>query len=163
MDLLVSIVTYNSDLKVLASVMHSLVKSLDTAREGGMLMDAGIVLVDNGPGDVWSSHLKKILYSAKGKRNFLDAVIMTGHGNLGFGAGHNLAADSFDSKYYLVLNPDVILDSSAVSNALCFMEEHRKVGLLTPQAADGLGKPQFCASSILLFLILAFADLLPYG
>ncbi|MFM5686590.1 glycosyltransferase family 2 protein [Aeromonas caviae] len=58
--------------------------------------------------------------------------------NLGFGEGHNQALQN-DSKYHLILNPDLEVAPDALKNALEFMEQHPDCGLLTPFAtwADG--------------------------
>ncbi|HHQ4594707.1 TPA: glycosyltransferase [Aeromonas veronii] len=61
--------------------------------------------------------------------------------NLGFGEGHNQALQS-DSKYHLILNPDLEVAPDALKNALEFMEQHPDCGLLTPFATWEDGEVQ---------------------
>ncbi|HHQ4768022.1 TPA: glycosyltransferase, partial [Aeromonas veronii] len=61
--------------------------------------------------------------------------------NLGFGEGHNQALQS-DSKYHLILNPDLEVAPDALKNALEFMEQHPDCGLLTPFATWENGEVQ---------------------
>lgn len=62
--------------------------------------------------------------------------------NRGFGAGHNLALDT-DSEFHLILNPDLVLDEDAISNALAFMQANPECGLLTPRAYWDNGQRQY--------------------
>jgi GT2 family glycosyltransferase len=70
-------------------------------------------------------------------------TILTGHGNVGYGRGHNLAIERAASCYHLVLNPDIDLDRNALLRALDFFEANPVVGLLTPRIGDEQGHLQF--------------------
>ena len=53
--------------------------------------------------------------------------------NLGFGGGHNAVLDQLDSVYHVVVNPDILLDSDAIS-ALCgYLDTHPEVAMVTPR------------------------------
>lgn len=67
------------------------------------------------------------------------AVLITGHGNVGFGRGHNIVLDRV-GDYHLILNPDVSMAHDALAAALAFMTIHTECGLLTPAVfwADGV-------------------------
>ena len=41
-----------------------------------------------------------------------------GHGNVGYGRAHNIPLKDLCSDYHLILNPDVIISSTALHNAL---------------------------------------------
>lgn len=69
--------------------------------------------------------------------------LLSGHGNIGFGAGHNLAMKSLDSDYHIVLNPDVELAPDTILEALRFMQAHPECGLLAPAVFEPKGEQQF--------------------
>jgi len=52
--------------------------------------------------------------------------------NLGYGASNNLAIFASHAPYHLVLNPDAFLEADALKNAIHYMTQHPKVGLLCP-------------------------------
>ncbi|WP_207457905.1 glycosyltransferase [Azospirillum sp. SYSU D00513] len=73
----------------------------------------------------------------------LSVEMIAGHGNVGYGAGHNLAIRRGASDLHLVLNYDVVLDRDALVAALGFMEANPSTILLTPKVFDGTGEQQF--------------------
>lgn len=65
--------------------------------------------------------------------------------NDGFGTGHNTVLKQLTSKYHAVVNPDITLDTDAIS-ALCFwMEEHPDVVMTTPRLCFPDGRDQYTA------------------
>jgi GT2 family glycosyltransferase len=155
----VSIVTYAPELSVLSRTLASLADAVEHARGGG-LKRVRVTLVDNGPGASWRERLRELT-----RRDLVgledDAVrILTGHGNVGYGAGHNLALAASTEDYHLVLNPDVVVARDAILEALAFMESHREVGLLAPSATGVDGSPQYLCKrypSVLDLLLRGFA------
>ena len=61
----------------------------------------------------------------------------------GYREGHNLAIECSNSRYHLVLNPDIDLAPDALKQALDFFEEHSEAGLITPWIGDEHGQQQF--------------------
>ena len=49
-----------------------------------------------------------------------DLRVLAGHGNVGYGAGHNLALPYVESDYHLILNPDVELAPDSLLAAVIF-------------------------------------------
>ncbi len=131
-DLLVSVVTYRPDLAELKDTLESLVFSLEQARRDKLLESAMVVLVDNGPDENSRLELEAVLSTVAAIFPFVETDIISGQGNVGFGAGHNLAAAAYPSRFYLVLNPDVVIDLAAIGRALSFLEENPEVGLISP-------------------------------
>jgi GT2 family glycosyltransferase len=85
---------------------------------------------------------------------------IAGHGNIGFGSGHNLTLDRHDYDYHLVLNPDVLLERTALLSGLGYLAEHPDVGLLAPRVLDGTGRQQYLCKrypSVLDLLLRGFA------
>jgi len=108
--------------------------ALAYARASGTLREAELVLVDNGPALEDRVALEKLL------ENEVRASILSGHGNVGYGRGHNLALRASRAEFHLVLNPDVALEREAVSEALAYMEANPDVAILAPQARDASGE-----------------------
>ena len=63
-------------------------------------------------------------------------------GNTGFGAGHNLIIDRLDSKYHVVINPDITVRDDAISALADYLEEHEDIGLLGPKICFPDGRMQ---------------------
>lgn len=122
----ISVVTYAPDLAVLHETLLSLSRAIDAAREAGSLAEARIELIDNGPGSEWLLPLEEAATR-------FGAKLVSGHGNVGYGRGHNLSLLASDAAFHLVLNPDVIVDRCAIDEALRFMAAHPQVVMLAPQ------------------------------
>lgn len=134
--LAVSIVTYAPDLALFEQTLRSLNNSLHCASR--RVGQARLWVVDNGPGPVWGRRLRE-LFNRDQLVDAFDAVeLLSGHGNIGYGRGHNLTIQSADD-YHLVLNPDVLLAEDALLEALNFMIAHPEAGLLAPAAFDECG------------------------
>ncbi|CDI02163.1 MAG: glycosyltransferase [Candidatus Competibacter denitrificans] len=139
-SLAISIVTYAPDMPMLVTVLERLDRALAHAREQGLLAQARLVLVDNGPGSDWLVPLQRLLVTASPAAE-LD--LLSGHGNVGYGAGHNLALARSAGDFHLVLNPDVLLEEDALSEGLAFLAAYPEAGLVAPVAHDGSGQPQY--------------------
>jgi len=129
----VSIVVYYPDVALLAGTLDTLAAALCAI--GGP--QVRLTLVDNGG----SPDLTALTESLALQR--IAANVITGHGNVGYGAGHNLAIARAQSDFHLILNPDVELSPDALARALAYLREHPDVGLLTPWIGDEAGRTQF--------------------
>jgi GT2 family glycosyltransferase len=133
----VSVVVYRPDLAELESTLATLraaCQSLRAARPGWPVT---LYVVDNGGLPDIRAALDAL------RADDVRAIILTGHGNVGYGQGHNLAIKSASSRYHLVLNPDIDLDRHALVRAVDFFEGHPDTGLLTPWIGDEQGRQQF--------------------
>ena len=90
----------------------------------------------------------------------LPVEYLCGHGNVGFGAGHNLVLGK-TGGYHLILNPDAELAEDALEQALAFMERHPDCGLLTPLATWGNGQRQYLCKRFPTILDLLLRGLAP--
>jgi len=138
-SLSVSIVTYAPALPMLCTGLRTLAVSLAKARAAGSLGSASVEIVDNGPGEGFAAPLAELV--SRELAPPLKASLHTGHGNVGYGRGHNLALLASDADYHLVLNPDVDLAPDAINEALLYMEAHRDTVILAPEARDSSGRP----------------------
>lgn len=110
-----SIVTYKTSYKDLETVLSCTSQS-DVAH---------IYLIDNSPTDdlrVFGDKFPKVEY-------------IWGHGNVGYGAGHNIAiyrAVQYGSEYHIVVNPDVEFNLGVIEELKNFMEINSSIGLVMP-------------------------------
>ena len=157
-SLSVAIVTHAPDLTVLAVVLERLGEALRHASQHGWLAEARLVLVDNGPGTGWRESLRRLLDAAA-----LPATseLLSGHGNVGYGAGHNLALRGCGSDVHLILNPDVLLEEDALSAGLAFLAACPEAGLVAPAVWDGDGRRQYLCKRYPTVLDLALRGFVP--
>ena len=114
-----------------------------------------LFLIDNSEAGV----LAKPLFEAAVAGHWPDVTILSGHGNVGYGAGHNLAIRATAAPTHLVLNPDVELDPDALRHGMLTLSEHACV-LVGAVGRDGNGKPGYLSKrmpSIGVFYLRGFA------
>lgn len=73
-------------------------------------------------------------------------IYIQGHGNVGYGAGHNIAiqkAIEINAEYHVVLNPDIYFDCVVIENLFKFMDSHTDIGLLLPKVTYPDGTIQY--------------------
>lgn len=133
----VSIVTYHPDVVLLARTFSSLSVAFDGLRESRRGLHISVCLVDNG-GLPDLSVVREML-----ARMGIAFDVLSGHGNVGYGRGHNLAIEQAQSCYHLILNPDIDLEPNALVRAFDFLDVHQEVGLLTPRIGDEAGRIQY--------------------
>jgi hypothetical protein len=153
-SLSVSVVTYAPDLALLQGTLESLVAAIGAAQAAGSLGAASIGLVDNGPGVEWADRLRELA------RPF-GAAVISGHGNVGYGRGHNLSLLASDAVFHLVLNPDMMMDADAIDEALRFMATHPQVVMLAPAVRGEDGSRQFLCKRYPSILDLALRGFAP--
>ena len=158
-SLSIALVTYAPDLAVLTSVLEHLSEALRYAEQCGLLTEARLTLVDNGPGPGWREPLQNLLDAAQLP---VTVELLSGQGNVGYGAGHNLALwHSGSSDFHLILNPDVLLEEDALSEGLAFLAAHPDAGLVAPAAWDGQGRRQYLCKRYPTVLDLALRGFAP--
>jgi GT2 family glycosyltransferase len=154
-----SVVVYRPDLEALRSTIRCLRVALERACQHGGLERATLWLIDNGSVD--HEALDRLTAEALAPHpSWLGLEIVRGHGNVGYGRGHNLALSRAADAYHLVLNPDVLVDPDAIVEGLRYLEAHPHVGMVTPQATTLAGVRQFLCKrypSILVLGLRAFA------
>ena len=124
-DISASIVAFKNDRELLARAMDSFLSSGLNTR---------LYVIDNSPTDA----LRKTCI----RKN---VEYLFSNGNLGFGAGHNIAIRRMDgkAKYFLFLNPDVYFDAGTLEKLFGFMEMNRDVGLTMPKVLYPDGSLQY--------------------
>lgn len=135
--LTVSIVVYKPDVRLLMQTLSSLLvalERLEVSRPGARTV---LYLVDNGGAPV-----SLPLFGEMRSRG-IECIFIGGHGNVGYGRGHNYAVQRAASRYHLILNSDVDLDENALVAAIDFFDAHPDVGLVTPHVDDERGHTQY--------------------
>jgi GT2 family glycosyltransferase len=132
-SLSVSIVVYQPDREVLEATLSSLYAAADEAKNSGCIDSYHVTVVDN-------SERPFALDPGTGTSAF---TLLSGHGNVGFGRGHNLAIDKAESDFHLILNPDVVIAREALVNAMQFAARHPKAGVIVPLVVNARGEQEF--------------------
>ena len=131
-DISVSIVIYN-DYEVAKDAVHSLEQF--TSQQ----LSKSVYVVDNGA-DV---SLKDEQYSfLKYLKQYKDVTYIDAGENLGFGKGHNLVLDQLDSRYHVIMNPDILFCEDALGKIVNWMDDNPDVGMVIPCITDTDGNRQ---------------------
>ncbi len=120
-----SIVTYNN-----ASII---LKCIDSVLKETKDVDFELYVCDNASADSTVALIKKY---------YPQVHLIEGDENLGFGAGHNQVLSWIDSKYHVMINPDILLDEDTISGMAGYMEQNLDVGIVTPKILFADGKEQ---------------------
>ncbi len=126
-DLLISIVVFGTNINELNKVIsHMNLKSIQISYD--------LIVIDN-----------------KGDKNTETYCVNHGitylktYKNLGFGAGHNLAAKHFDFSHniQLILNPDVLISDKHIIDAFNYIDQNENISLLSPKLLNEDGSIQY--------------------
>lgn len=157
-----AIVVYRSDPLWLNRTLASLAAALEYAHSTNVLSAATVLLVDNAVNVQASTHAELLQHHFPPDSTWLICRAIAGHGNVGYGAAHNMAfAQVGQPNYLLVLNPDVDIDRSAIANALTYLTDSPDCGMITPVATDPLGAPLYLVKDYPAALTLAIRGYAP--
>jgi hypothetical protein len=154
------VVTYAPDYGVLVQTLRSLVAAINAAIERAVIGKATITLIDNGPGIDHETALWSLIAKACENETHIHGEVLSGHGNVGYGRGHNIAIERSRADYHLVLNPDVTCEQRSVFEAVEFFDKYPDAGLLAPRVLGASGDRQYLCKrypTIFDLLLRAFA------
>lgn len=120
-----SVVTYNSEKHI-----GKLLDSLFACVTG---IDYRVYVIDNGSTDGTAQLVKD-----RAPR----VTLIQADKNIGFGAAHNLVLDRLDSRYHVIVNPDVYIDRDVITPMAAYMDAHPDIGLLSPKLLFPDGRVQ---------------------
>ncbi|MFK8059286.1 MAG: glycosyltransferase [Polaribacter sp.] len=108
-----SIVLFNENLETLKKTVNSFLKTP---------LKKKLYLLDNSPKNLLEAEFinPEIEYIFVGK-------------NVGFGKAHKLVLDKIESQFHLVLNPDIVFNSSIISILIRKLETLDDVSFITPK------------------------------
>jgi GT2 family glycosyltransferase len=157
-QLTVSLVVYEFDETVLSETLLSLCQAVKAAQDENELGAVNISLVDNAD---HAAVLESLLHRCGELSGAaVDLDVISGHGNIGFGQGHNLVIHRTVSEYHLILNPDVIVDVRALSEGIRYLQQTPATVAVSPAIANGKGAPESGCKrypSVLDFVLRGFA------
>jgi GT2 family glycosyltransferase len=137
----ISIVIYNPDTKIFLESIKSLIKSTEYLLI--YINDTiNITINDNSN----NNDYEKIFYEIKNqinliyKSNRISFIFNSFPANPGYGISHNYSILSANSKFHLILNPDVILEESTLHKLLQYMETNPKTDIVTPKVFGWIGE-----------------------
>jgi N-acetylglucosaminyl-diphospho-decaprenol L-rhamnosyltransferase len=116
MDLLVSMVTYNS-----ASCLDGSLRSL--ARQEGVRWE--LLVVDNASQDGTPAKLERL------------PNVTLNRTNVGYAAAHNQNLSRFHGRHVLFLNPDLTFSPDLFAGLVSFLDENPLVGVVGPRVLEG--------------------------
>lgn len=122
----VSIVTYNS-----ADEIDVLLKSLQASSSSEEMMT---YVIDNASNDNTVSCIRN---------EYPWVRLIENKKNLGFGCAHNLVIKNINSKYHLIVNPDIFVPKDTIKDAISYMEVNPDIAVLTPYVMNEDGTQQF--------------------
>lgn len=157
-SLTVSIVVYGLDPDLLKKTLQSLFASIRRAQQAGLIGGSTVDLIDNGLNGTLSE------LARDERRRLSDSAIKltlrSGHGNVGYGRGHNLSILGSQSNFHLVLNPDVVLEETAIGEAVSHLMAHPATALVTPEVRGPGGERQYLCKdypSLIVLYLRSFA------
>ncbi|WP_412022346.1 glycosyltransferase family 2 protein [Burkholderia cepacia] len=133
----VSIVVYRPDRAQLEHTLTSLGAACDELRIARPGLPIILYLIDNGGLGALPEAIESL------RTRGVACEIVSGHGNVGYGRGHNLAIERAVGRFHLILNPDIDLDRTTLSVGLAFLGTHPGSGLVSPWIGDDEGGQQY--------------------
>jgi GT2 family glycosyltransferase len=131
-----SIVIFRGDEVVLLQVIEALARAVRSADLACLFY-----LIDNDQNGRGAAILEALPESVK--EVFSGIELIVGQGNVGYGAGHNLAIRASSADLHLILNPDAIVEPQALRQAVQFLSDHDDVVLLAPAVYGSNGELQY--------------------
>jgi hypothetical protein len=135
-----TVVTYRPDVPLLERSLASLGEAVLHAQAAGLVSQATLYLVDNGPRDCLAEveSAARAFPAAAGR-----VEILHGHGNLGYGRANNLVLPRLASDLHLVMNPDVELEREALAASIEALRDDPQVGIVAPSVCGPGGERQY--------------------
>jgi len=162
----VSIVLFHTPRRQIFALLESLAVACARARAESPLGEIGITLVDNTDGKAAPGEFSSADMAEAGRLFRLENCelkLQHGHGNVGYGAAHNLAIGESAAEYHLLLNPDVELAADALAAGLAYLNGDSGAALVSPlvipEPNRGGGRQYLCKRypSLLVLLLRGFA------
>ncbi|MEX0963732.1 MAG: glycosyltransferase [Pseudohongiellaceae bacterium] len=157
-SLSIAVVCFNSCEQQLQQLLDSTLTAIRALKAQVNLAPVTLYLIDNSDRQHLSleklSHLKAACDELQ-----LQLKLLHGHGNVGYGAAHNLVIDKLQSDYHLLMNPDLRLEQNSLAAGIAFLEQNVGVALASPYAEHEDGQKQYLCKrypSVFTFLLRGF-------
>lgn len=120
------VVTYNSCDEI-RNVLNSLVNSR-------IKESLDVYVVDNNSSDETNTIVEK---------EFPQVNLIKMKENVGFGAGHNQVISKIESKYHIIINPDINFDSNILEGLSEYMDKNSDTVIVSPKILNQDGTEQY--------------------
>ena len=97
-------------------------------------VEVAVYLCDNSPEEITAEKLQW---------TFPGVTVLPQEKNIGFGRANNAVLPYLQSKYHLIMNPDVTFPPDLLSRMISYMEAHPNIAILTPRVLNPDGTEQF--------------------
>ena len=154
-DLAVSVVLFHTPLDQLRTLIDTLVVAITKAGVERVEM----VCVDHSEDDGYAGQCHALF--AGYDQGSLALTFLQLDVNRGYGAGHNHAMASVNSRVHLILNPDVELSPDSVSFALEAFADNEDIAVLAPIGFNQMGEPEYLAKAYPSVAVLGLRALAP--
>lgn len=138
----ISIVSFDSSVSELLNTIISVIGALNALKDLYPNFGPIISLVDNSKQKSFSSDTFSSLEHHLAECN-CEFRLLQGHGNVGYGCGHNLAFDAQIAHYHLFMNPDIELAPDCLIKGIKYLEGNKDVVIVSPNATDAQGRKQY--------------------
>jgi N-acetylglucosaminyl-diphospho-decaprenol L-rhamnosyltransferase len=108
-------------------------RCLTSIRDNAPQCDYEVVVVDNA---------SQAVQLADVQRTHPECQWVVNSENVGYARGCNLGMSCVGADYYLMLNPDIVVEPGAIDELLAFADRHPKAGLVGPQLLNEDGSVQ---------------------
>jgi len=119
------IVTYNN--------INSIKNTVESVLENTKDINFKLYIVDNNSTDSTPEFIRE---------NYPQVEVISTGENLGFGGGHNVLLDKLESKYHVLINPDISIRDNVPLKMAEYMDGHDEIGLLSPKICFPDGRAQ---------------------
>ncbi len=154
--LAVSVVCFHTPRRQVFDLLDSLALACERARVDLALEKVEITIVDNGGGGDSTDFCVEDCAELAGSPRLrgCELRMLQGHGNIGYGAAHNLVIRETGAEYHLLLNPDVEFDPDALGAGLGYLVSNPATVLVSPAANNGGGRQYLCKRHPSLLILL---------
>ncbi len=155
--LTISMVTHYPDLQLLDECLRSLQTAVK-ALHANTGISTDLHIIDNSCNKSLFGKLYETAATSCKHCDHLELSLTPNPRNVGYGRANNQVITKANSKYHIIMNSDLIMDQSALLNAVNYLEEADDVCLLSPFALGADNKQQYLAKGypdISLFLVRA--------
>lgn len=97
-------------------------------------IEVTVYLCDNSPEEITAERLTWL---------FPGVIVLPQPKNVGFGRANNAVLPMLESKYHLIMNPDVSFDPALLRRMVVYMDEHPNIAVLTPRVLNEDGSEQY--------------------
>lgn len=115
-----------------------LARCLESLRAHAADLSPTVVVVDNGSGDGSADLVRE---------RFPEVLLVANPDNLGYAAATNQALATTQADFWLLLNPDVMVQPGAVQALVQFLSEHPRAGAVAPRLRYPDGRVQLTCRS----------------